>query len=296
MLILREDIRPTGFSLSSLLSSLCVIPAEQGTQIHSLVIKSGFELDGVVCSSLVYMYAKFGYIDDAMEIFASMVLRDLISWNTMIMGLTHNGRLIGAIETFKELCTVGPTPDRISVAGVMLACSYGGFTDEGMTILTEMVERFGLIPSYEHYSSLVDLFCQAGRVNEAIQITARMRYGPKSTIWASLLCASLVNGDVKLAEKVAKQLMDIEQHLSLPYLILARIHEMRGQWEDAVRVRNTMKKNTVKKASGCSWIAIKNCVYTFIGEQVHHHAGKEIYSMLRLLTWESDEMITVEGN
>ncbi|KAK4433732.1 Pentatricopeptide repeat-containing protein, mitochondrial [Sesamum alatum] len=52
----RRNIRPTEFTLSCVLCSAAVfVPVEQGSQLHSLVIKAGFEADGVVSSSLVHM-------------------------------------------------------------------------------------------------------------------------------------------------------------------------------------------------------------------------------------------------
>lgn len=63
VLMLREDIRPTEFTLSSILASICGMQVELGIQVHSLVVKTGFEIDFVVCSSLVHMYATLGLID-----------------------------------------------------------------------------------------------------------------------------------------------------------------------------------------------------------------------------------------
>ncbi|KAK9663945.1 hypothetical protein RND81_14G008500 [Saponaria officinalis] len=286
----RANIRPTEFTLSSVLSSISGIPAEQGTQIHSLVVKSGFERDYVVGSSIVHMYCKVGLIDCAINYFAIMSPLNLISWNTMIMGLVHNGRSYEALETFKELQRRGPPPDRISLAGVLLACIYGGFVDEGIDIFSKMECSYGVKPCYEHYVSLVDLLCQAGRFIEAIEVTKRMPQLSDSTIWGTLLTACLVQGDIRLAEEVAQRLMELEPQLSLPYVALARIYEMRGHWEDTVRVRETMTRNVAPKVGGCSWIVVKGQLYTFKAEQLHHHSDKNIYFVLELLGFDKDEI------
>ncbi|XP_042950234.1 pentatricopeptide repeat-containing protein At1g43980, mitochondrial-like [Carya illinoinensis] len=98
---LRKNFRPTEFTLSIVLSSICTLPpAEQGGQIHALVVKSGFESDPVVANSLMEMYAKFGSVNYAMKIFADLGVRDLISWNTMILGLTNNGRVHETLDIF----------------------------------------------------------------------------------------------------------------------------------------------------------------------------------------------------
>lgn len=296
VLMLREGIRPTEFTLSSVLASICGIQADQGTQIHSLAIKSGFGMDFIICSSLVHMYATLGLIDCARRIFASIALPDLVCWNIMITGLTLNGRLVEAIDTFKELHRRGPLPDQISLTGVLRACSYGGFVDEGIAIFSIMEEYYGVKPCYDNYACLVDLLCQDGRLDDAMEITEMMPYEPSSMIWELLLHACGVHGDVRLVEKVAQRLMELEPQLSLPYIVLGRIYEMRGQWEDIIRVRKAMKRNVVKNFGGCSWIVIKNHVYSFTAEQLQQHAGKDIYSVLRLLTLEKGEITPLETN
>jgi len=288
VLTLKKDIRPTEFTLSSVLHSTSILKLEQGTQFHSLAVKSGLELDAIVASSLVEMYSKFGFIDCSIKIFNKMVARDLIAWNTMIMGLTHNGRVFEALQTFKELIRTGLPPDRITLAGVLLACSFGGFISEGMTVFSSMEERYGVKPSNEHYACFVDLLCQAGRLDEALYVAESMPYEPVSLIWESILHACLIHGDLKLSERVAERLMELEPQSSLPYLVLARMFEIRGQWEGVVRVKKAMKRGKVEKVIGCSWIGVKNQVYTFTADQLQHHRGKEIYLVLRLLNWETE--------
>ncbi|XP_057526957.1 pentatricopeptide repeat-containing protein At1g43980, mitochondrial [Amaranthus tricolor] len=294
VLMRREDVRLTEFTLSSIVASITGIQVEQGTQIHTLAIKLGFEMDLIVCSSLVHMYATLGFIDYAMRIFTHMVQPDLIAWNTMIMGLTLNGRLVEAINSFQELHNRGLIPDHMSLTAVLRACSYGGFVDEGVAIFSKIDEYYGLVPCYEHYVFLVDLLCQNGNVYEAMEVTEKMPYEPKSTIWESLLHACIAHGDLRLAEKVSKRLVELEPYLSLPYVILGRIYEMTGRWEDAVRVREAMKRIVVKKVVGYSSIMIKSHVHSFTEDQLQQNAGRDVYLILRLLTWDDSGTSTVE--
>lgn len=133
VLTLRKNIRPTEYTLSCLLSSVSIfLPVEVGNQIHALVLKLGFESDAVVANSVVDMYAKFGFIDYALSIFNEMKVKDLISWNTIMMGLTYNGRVSVTMYLFKELIREGMQPDRITFAAVLQACNYGCLVDEGV--------------------------------------------------------------------------------------------------------------------------------------------------------------------
>ncbi|KAK9271273.1 hypothetical protein L1049_026863 [Liquidambar formosana] len=290
VLTLRESLRPTEFTLSSVLSSVSIpLLMEQGRHIHSMVVKLGLESDPIVASSLVEMYAKYGLIDSAIRIFRKLVVRDLISWNTMILGLSCNGRVDETLHIFKELLGEGPPPDQITLAGVLLACNYGGLVDEGMSIFLSMKKEYGVIPSDKHYACIVDLMSRAGKLQEAMNVIEKMPHEPKALVWGSILRACGIYGDLKLTEKAAERMMELDPQSSLPYLVLTWAYEMRGRWESTVRVRRAMKERGVKKVIGCSWIGIKNQMFVFKENQLLHYGGKENYLILRLLTWEMED-------
>ncbi|XP_057971584.1 pentatricopeptide repeat-containing protein At1g43980, mitochondrial [Malania oleifera] len=290
VLTLREELKPTEFTLSSVLSSASVIhPLEQGCQIHSLVLKHGFESDAIVANSLVDMYAKFGLIDSAMKIFANMVVRDLISWNTMIMGLAFNGRIIEALDTFKELLEEGPPPDRITLTGVLMACNSGHLVEEGIRIFSLMEKDYGVEPTGEHYACIIDMMSRADKLEEAMEITETMARKPDASIWRPILDACGVHEDFMLTERVAKRLMELDTLSYLPYVYLAWTYEMRGKWESMVRVKKAMKERGVAKMIGCSWIGIRNYIIAFEENQMIHHGGECIYLVLNLVIWETKD-------
>lgn len=292
VLTLRENIRPTEFTLSSVLSAVSILlPADWGSQIHSLVVKSGLESDAIVASSLVEMYVKFGLIDSALKTFSEISARDLISWNTMIMGLAHNGRVNKALEVFKELLIGGLPPDQITLAGVLLACNIGGLLDEGLSLLASMEKEFGVVPAIEHYACIVDMMSRAGKLKEAIEIVELMPHESSGLMWKSLLRACEIYGDMRLTERVAKRVMELEPQSPFPYLVLAQAYEMRARWESLVRVRKAMKEKGVRKVIGCSWIGIRNHVFVFKENQLLHIGGKDIYLILRLLIQEMEDIM-----
>ncbi|KAL5704463.1 hypothetical protein ACHQM5_022889 [Ranunculus cassubicifolius] len=284
---LRAGLQPTEFTLSSILTcSSCLVPVECGTQIHTLVIKLGMESETIAASSLVDMYAKMGLIDSAARIFFEMTFKDLVSWNTMIIGFARNGRELEALETFNKLLDHGVAPDRITLAGVLLACSHRGLLSAGSVIFSSMEKEYGVIPGVEHYACVVDMMCRAGKLSEAMEIVEAMPHAPNAFIWESLLHACKSNDNLELTERVAETLVELEPHLSLPYLVLAEAYEMRCRWESVVRVKKTMKDRGIKKYSDCSWIGIKNQVSVFDREPVFLSGSEQVYSILRLLVWE----------
>ncbi|KEH35383.1 pentatricopeptide repeat-containing protein At1g43980, mitochondrial [Medicago truncatula] len=286
---LRKNIRPTKYTVSCLLSSVSIfLPVEVGNQIHALVHKFGFESDSVVTNSLVDMYAKFGFIDNALNIFNEIKTKDLVSWNTIMMGLSYNGKVCVTMDLFEELRREGMPPDRITLAAVLLACNYGNLVDEGIKIFSQMEMEFGVKPEEEHYSYVVEMLCRAGNLKEAVDIVEKMPYKTTTDIWRSILSACAVSGDLQDIEVVATKIMERAPQISLPYLVLAQVYQMSGRWESAVRVRKAMENRGSKEFIGCSWVGIKNHVYTFESNQLQHYGGKDIYLLLNLLVWEME--------
>lgn len=288
VLMMRENLRPTEFTISCVLSSVSdFIPADQGSQIHSLIVKMGMESDPIVASPLMEMYSKVGLIDYAVKIFANLSEKDLISWNIIIMGLALNGRAFETLEIFEEITRKGLVPDNITVAGVLSACNHGNFIDEGMRIFSSMRKKYGIIPGVEHYASIVELLSRAGKLKKAMGVIAEMHCEPSYMIWASILHSSATHGDLELAERAAERMMELEPKSSIPYLVLARAYEMRGRWESMVRIRKAIKHKCLNSMIGKSMIGIKNHVYTFKEDELLHHGGKDIYLVLGLLIWQT---------
>ncbi|CAK8567467.1 unnamed protein product [Lathyrus sativus] len=289
VLTLRKNIRPTEYTVSCLLSSVSIfLPVELGNQIHALVPKLGFESDAVVANALVDMYAKFGFIDDALNIFNEIKAKDLVSWNTIMMGLSYNGRVYVTLDLFKELIREGMQPDRITFTAVLLACNYGSLVDEGIRIFSLMEMEFGVKLEEEHYSYVVEILCRAGKIKEAIDIVEKMSCETTPDIWRSIISACARYGDLQATEIVATKIMERSPLTSLPYLVLAQVYQMSGRWESTVRVRKAMESRGSKELIGYSLVGIKNHVYTFGSNQLQHYGGKDIYLLLSLLVWEME--------
>lgn len=294
VLVLRMGLTPTCFTLSSVLPAVSVLPSDQGSEVHSLVVKLGLESDTVVVSSLMKMYSQFGLIDYAGKIFLKMGVRDLISWNTMIIGLARNGRAEEALNLFENLTNTGPPPDRITLFGVLEACLHGDLFDRGMSIFLSMEERYGVVPEEEHYSCIIKLLVRHGKLEDLVDLTQRLPYEPSYETLGSILrlCISQSHGDLGLLKVVVEALMNVEpkSELLLPYKILSREYERRGKWEEMVRVRKLlMTEREVKKLVGSSWIGIRDRLFTFAADQLQHHGGQDLYSTLRLLSWDLEE-------
>ncbi|XP_057447359.1 pentatricopeptide repeat-containing protein At4g21065-like [Lotus japonicus] len=220
-----------------------------GRWVHSCIQRATYlgEITSV-SNSLVDMYAKCGAVEEAYEIFRSMKGKNVISWNTMILGLASHGNGTEALTLFAEMLQENVVrPDGITFLGVLCACSHGGFVDEGRRYFDIMSRDYNVQPTVKHYGCMVDLLGRAGLVEEAYILIKNMPMECNAIVWRSLLAACRTHGNVKLAEKVRKHLLELEPCHSSDYVLLANMYASTGQWNEMSKERRSMQERGVKK-------------------------------------------------
>ena len=87
-------------------------------------------------------------------------------------------------------------------------------------------------PKLEHYACMVDLLSRTGNLSKAYEFIERMPIAPDPTIWGALLCGCRIYHDVKLAEKVAEHVFELEPENTGYYVLLANIYAEAEKWEE----------------------------------------------------------------
>ncbi|RZC09158.1 Pentatricopeptide repeat-containing protein [Glycine soja] len=86
---------------------------DEGQQLHSLIIKHGFESNDYVLNTTMDMYGKCGEIDDGFRILPQPRSRSQRSWNILISALARHGFFQQARETFPEMLDLGWKPENV---------------------------------------------------------------------------------------------------------------------------------------------------------------------------------------
>jgi len=213
---------------------------------HGFRFEDGLEPDIFVSNSLVEMYLKNGSIDEAVKMFERMGGRDRVSWNAMIVGYAQNGRGEEALHLFKRMLVSGEKPDHVTMMGVLSACGHAGLVDEGRRYFKSMTEEYGLVPSRDHYTSIVDLLGRAGHLEEVEKFIKGMSVEPDSVLWGSLVAVCRIHGNVKMGEWAAERLFETDYESSGSYVLLSNMYAERGRWADVAK-RRMMKQGVVKQ-------------------------------------------------
>ncbi|MQM09564.1 hypothetical protein Taro_042435 [Colocasia esculenta] len=277
----RQGERYNRSTYTCALSTCADIAAlECGSQVHGRLVKAGYETGCFVGNALLAMYCKCGSIDEAYETFMGMIVKDVVTWNTMIAGYARHGFGREALEIFDWMLDTNTKPDDVTLVGVLSACSHTGLVEKGMQYFYSMHDDFSVTPKAQHYTCMIDLLGRAGRLEDAQDLMRNMPFEPDATMWGALLGASRVHGNAKLGEEAARRIFEMEPDNSGMYVLLSNLYASSGKWNDVRKMRVMMRDKGVRKVPGFSWIEVQNIIHTFSVGDSEHPQKEKIYAFL----------------
>jgi pentatricopeptide repeat protein len=202
---------------------------KDGKSVHGFLIRNFHNSSLIIDTSLVDMYSRCGRADVARFIFNWMLVKNLVSWNVMILEYCLHGNPINGLSLYAEMTTRysrsedrentfckskkpgdgdGIVPDEVTFVGVLCACSRVGLLTEGKNYFNQMIEVFGQKPNFAHYWCMANIFAKVGLSTEAIEflrnIPIDIDASPETSRWAGLFSSCRFEGDVSLGGQLAK--------------------------------------------------------------------------------------------
>ncbi|KAI8001247.1 Pentatricopeptide repeat-containing protein [Camellia lanceoleosa] len=200
----RDDERnipykPNAITLMTILPGCVALAAlGKGKEIHAYAIRNALASDVAVGSALADMYAKCGCLNLCRRIFDYMPVRNIITWNVIIMAYGMHGKGEEAFELFKS----------------MVGKEHRG----------EEVEP-NENPTSDHYACVVDLLGQAGQLEEVHELVNAMPCEfDKIGAWSSLLGACQIHQNFEFGEIAAKNLLRLELDVASHYVLPSNIY------------------------------------------------------------------------
>ncbi|GMQ04494.1 hypothetical protein CsSME_00049891 [Camellia sinensis var. sinensis] len=293
-----NGISPPNSTYSVLLGAAGALAnLDQGKQFHCLLTKTLPELDLFIENALISMYAKCGEIDDAHGIFSNMISRDLVSWNSMIMGFAHHGLASEALKLFVAMQESVICPNSVTFLGILSACNHAGLVDQGWALFSAMNNEYSNEPGLEHYISMINLLGRAGKLEEAEEFVLSLPFELGHAAWGALLgVCGFGEKNAEMAKRAAQKLLELDP-LNVPaFVALRNIYVATGCHIEEQTLRKDMGLKGMKKVPGCSWILQKGRVNVFLSGDRSHPQSDEIFSLLFGIAGESklqgDEMFS----
>lgn len=274
-------VRPDEVTMVLVLSACTDLGAfELGKWVESYIEKERVQKTVELCNALIDMFAKCGDVDKALTLFRNMSERTIVSWTSVIVGLAMHGRGLEAVSLFDEMIGSGVAPDDVAFIGLLSACSHSGLVEKGKRYFDLMIKGFKIVPKIEHYGCMVDMLCRAGLVKDAIDFVQKMPILPNPIVLRTLISACRAHGELKLGERITKQLIRNEPMDESNYVLLSNIYAKMFHWEKKTKIREVMDKKGMKKIPGSTMIELDNEIYEFVAGDKSHRQYKEIYEMM----------------
>ncbi|KAL5699243.1 hypothetical protein ACHQM5_030175 [Ranunculus cassubicifolius] len=169
VLMREQGIQPNNYTFTFLVKACANMPISVGTSVHAQSILFGIpDSDVHVNTSLVNMYACSNEenVETARKVFDRMKCRNAATWNSMIVGYTRKGDVLGARELFDEM------PDRNDKSWDVMVCGYTrvGKFDVAGKLFEDMPNK--TLPTW---NAMIAGYTQVSRPAEALALFCQMQ-------------------------------------------------------------------------------------------------------------------------
>ncbi|XP_077240034.1 tetratricopeptide repeat (TPR)-like superfamily protein [Tasmannia lanceolata] len=224
-------------SMCTQLGDLCC-----GKELHAVVMKTGLDSNILVGNTLIDMYAKCGNVEDAFNKFEKMKTRDLVTWNTIIVGCVQNGNCSLGLKMFSEMKAEGVIPDMATMLGVLPACSFLAAKLHGKEIHGSIL-KCGLECEVPVGNALVEMYSKCGCLLNSVYVFDQMKEKDVVT-WTALISAYGMYGHGKKALGVFREMEErgiVPDHITFIAVIFACSHA--GLVEEGLACFDQMKRD-----------------------------------------------------
>ncbi|KAK8969729.1 Pentatricopeptide repeat-containing protein [Platanthera guangdongensis] len=188
-----NGVRPSEFTLVGVLNACSDHSSLScGKEAHCFMLKLGFQSQVYVQSALVDMYAKCFSIEDARRAFDSLRDADTVLWTTMIAAYAQNGEHEEALAVYARMTTKGISPNNLTMASALRACSSLAAFEEGR-LIHGCALKHGLSLGIPVGSALSTMYAKCGNLEDCNIVFRRM---PQRDVvaWNSIISGYSQNG------------------------------------------------------------------------------------------------------
>lgn len=282
------------------------------TNLHSIIIKTGYLQDTFYANKLVALYAKLSHPVIARKLFDELPQRTVFTWNSILKCYNRDNHFRETLSLFSDM-GFDQKPDHVTILLALKACvgvkslKFGkvihGFVKKDEIIDSNLFVGSGLIDLYsrcgvmsdavrvfEEYSEpdivlwtmIVTGYEQNGWPREALAFFSRMVnvacVSPDQVMLISVVCACARLLDLKAGSSVHGLLikMGFDSRLSLVNALL-NLYAKTGSLDDAACLFRIMEEKDV-----ISWGSMISCF-------AHNGAAKEALDLLNKMILEKVE-------
>lgn len=212
---------------------------DKGQEIHTQIVREHvLERDVMVGTALVDMYATCGMLAEAQELFDKLPMRDAVLWGVLIAGYAQLGEDKVVLNLFDKMIEERIEPNLFTFTIVLNTCCRKGLVHKAQEYFGPIRKSYGIIPTLEHHTCMVDLLGQVGDLDKAVEVIKEMPCASDLRLWLTLLSACRKWGNWKIGRWVFEQAACVEEKDAATYICMSNIYKEAGREEVAGKVEH----------------------------------------------------------
>ncbi|KAK3148677.1 hypothetical protein QOZ80_3AG0207280 [Eleusine coracana subsp. coracana] len=192
--MLQAATPPTQHTFSKLLA-LCASMRllRHGTQLHAQLLLWGAQLNLVLKTALVHMYASCGAMASARAVLHAKPETDVVLWTVIIAAYSRGGELHAALRAFRDMERAAVPPNAFTYAALITACTSGQALQVGRQLHARLFKS-----RLEHDTSacnaLLDLYSKSSARLLDVLHTFRAVDTPNVVSWTAFIAGLARHG------------------------------------------------------------------------------------------------------
>ncbi|PKA49949.1 Pentatricopeptide repeat-containing protein [Apostasia shenzhenica] len=200
--MMESGVAPNEYAFSAaLLACNGILSLNLGEQMHSLIIRSGVGSNCRIGNCLIDFYSKCGLMDNASQVFRSILELDLVSYTSMISGFCRNNCYNSAVELFSEMVRLGLEPNEYTISSILTACGLLLGEQIHSYMIKTMIDQ-----SVFSASSLIEFYSRNYRFEEANLVFEKAKTRTVVT-WSSMISCFVRHDRVQDAFKLSVEMI-----------------------------------------------------------------------------------------
>ncbi|CAN6461572.1 unnamed protein product [Victoria cruziana] len=178
------------FALKACIGLSCV---NTGELIHADAIKICLDGDAYVAPNLVDMYAGFGCLDDARQLFDGLAQRNCVLYGILVKWYVKSSMAREAMHLFCQMQEDGVKVEPVLVIGLLQACALLGASREGRCLHAYAVRMGFTYSDLLLNTCLVDMYAKCRLVKWAFLVFSKIQQRDV-VVWTSIISGFVMDG------------------------------------------------------------------------------------------------------
>ncbi|KAG0452400.1 hypothetical protein HPP92_025064 [Vanilla planifolia] len=149
-----------------------------GRLLHGRLVLLSVVPDNFLGSKIISMYARFGHLHEAQWAFEAIPIKNLFSWNAMLLAYSVNDQVCSTLRLFYSFPSSSFLPDAFTLSCLLKSISSSSFSSSANLITASGIHSFAIRLRYDSdlfvSNGLITVYGRSGDVNSARKIFDEM--------------------------------------------------------------------------------------------------------------------------